>query len=132
MEDCSKTISQSLSLCHRPAHPPSPDLFPIRFIFCNTFSGLFIFLQYFLPACHPFAILIPSCGLFPSCYLFPLMKSLTLSFCHYQTHPPSPDPLPFLIHFPSLPIVLGVKSTFQFLTFIFCTLIQLIKLSTQT
>ena len=107
MEDCSKTISQSLSLCHRPAHPPSPDLFPIRFTFLRHF---FLLLQYFI---------IPSCDLFPSFYILLIMKSLTLPLCHNQTHPPYPGPLPFPYSFPIfLPIVLEVKATFQFLIYL--------------
>ena len=54
MEDCSKTISQSLSLCHRPAHPPSPDLFPIRFIFLQYFLGPFYLFAIFSPSMFSF------------------------------------------------------------------------------
>ena len=67
------------------------------FLFCNTLSHHVVFFHHVI--------------------FFLLMKSLPLSFCHYQTHPPSPDPLPFPFHCPSQ-IHISVSSVlrpFQFM-----------------
>ena len=111
-----QSVTQPLS---QTGPPPISWSLPYSFYF---FATLF----------SPFAILYPIMWFFSIILYFPHHEIIAIASLSRSDPPPiswSP-PLPY--SFPIfLPIVLGVKSTFQFLTFIFCTLIHFIKLWTQ-